>query len=91
MDSYHTSSGKATTMRQSAGLSGEPIGEPRICWGKTAVPMENWVISKDMRMMDSMSRVKILRVMFKVWQALPLTTSPTWLPREGLTDNISSG
>ena len=32
MDSYHTSSGKATTMRQSAGLSGEPIGEPRICW-----------------------------------------------------------
>ena len=28
---YHISSERATTIKQSAGLSGEPIGEPLIC------------------------------------------------------------
>ena len=48
-----------------AGLNGEPIGEPRIC-SKTEVPMENWVIFKDIRMMRSMSRMKIFLVTLSV-------------------------
>ena len=35
-----TSSESATTIKHSAGLSGDPIGEPRIC-SYTLVPMEN--------------------------------------------------
>ena len=38
--------------------------------------MENWVIFKDIRMMRSMSRMRILRVTFRVRQVRPLTTSP---------------
>ena len=58
-DSYvrnHTSSERATTIRHRAGLKGEPIGEPRIWWN-TAVPMENWVMSKEARMIGSTSRM----------------------------------
>ena len=55
------SSVRATTIRQSAGLRGDPIGEPRICW-KTAVPMEKVVIWRDMRMIGSTSRMNIFCV-----------------------------
>ena len=73
-----------------AGLSGEPIGEPRIC-SKTEVPMENWVIFKDMRMMRSMSRMKIFLVTLSVRHVRPLTTSPVVLPGVAFTEMISSG
>ena len=48
------SSERATTLRHRAGLKGEPIGEPRIWW-KTAVPIENWVISRDARTDDGLN------------------------------------
>ena len=53
--------------------------------------MENWVIFKDMRMMRSMSRIKILRVTFRVLQVRPFTTSPVVLPVVAFTEMISSG
>ena len=53
--------------------------------------MQNWVIFKDMRMMRSMSRIKILRVTFRVLQVRPFTTSPVVLPVVAFTEMISSG
>ena len=53
--------------------------------------MENWVIFKDMRMMRSMSRIKILRVRLRVRQVRPFTTSPLMLPVVAFTEMISSG
>ena len=53
--------------------------------------MENWVIFKDMRMMRSMSRIKILRVRLRVRQVRPFTTSPVMLPVVASTEMISSG
>ena len=53
--------------------------------------MENWVIFKDIRMMRSMSRMKIFRVTFRVRHVRPLTTSPVWLPVVAFTEMISSG
>ena len=73
-----------------AGLSGEPIGEPQIC-SKTEVPMENWVIFKDIRMMRSMSRMKIFLVTLSVRHVRPLTTSPVVLPGVAFTEMTSSG
>ena len=73
-----------------AGLSGEPIGDPRIC-SKTVVPMENWVIFKDIRMMRSMSRMKIFLVTLSARHVRPLTTSPVVLPGVAFTEMISSG
>ena len=65
-----------TTIRQRARLNGDHIGEPRIC-SKTADPIENWVISRDMRMLGSMSRMMILRVTFNVRHVRPSTMSQT--------------
>ena len=53
--------------------------------------MENWVIFKDIRMMRSISRMKIFRVRLSVRQVLPLTTSPVVLVGVALTEMISSG
>ena len=53
--------------------------------------MENCVIFRDIRMMRSMSRMKIFRVTFKVRQVRPLTTSPVVLPDVAITEMISSG
>ena len=53
--------------------------------------MENWVIFKDIRMMRSISRMKILRVTFRVRYVRPLTTSPVVLPEVAFTEMISSG
>ena len=53
--------------------------------------MENWVIFKDIRMMRSISRMKIFRVTFSVRHVRPLTTSPVVLPGVAFTEMISSG
>ena len=53
--------------------------------------MENWVIFKDIRMMRSISRIKIFRVTFRVRHVRPLTTSPVVLPGVAFTEMISSG
>ena len=53
--------------------------------------MENWVIFKDIRMMRSVSLIKILRVTFRVRQVRPFTTSPVVLPVVAFTEMISSG
>ena len=53
--------------------------------------MENWVIFRDIRMMRSISRMKIFLVTLSVRQVLPLTTSPVVLVGVALTEMISSG
>ena len=53
--------------------------------------MENWVIFKDIRMIRSISRMKILRVTFNVRHVRPLTTSAVVLPGVAFTEMISSG
>ena len=53
--------------------------------------MENWVIFKDIRMMRSISRIRIFRVTFRVRHVRPLTTSPVLLPGVAFTEMISSG
>ena len=53
--------------------------------------MENWVIFKDIRMMRSMSRIKIFLVTFSVRHVRPLTTSPVVFPGVAFTEMISSG
>ena len=53
--------------------------------------MENCVIFKDIRIMRSMSRMKIFCVRFNVRQVLPLTTSPVVFVGVALTEMISSG
>ena len=58
---------------------------------ETAVPMENWVIFKDIRMMRSMSRMKIFLVTLSVRHVRPLTTSPVVLPGVAFTEMILSG
>ena len=85
-----TSSESATTIKQSAELSGDPMGEPRIC-SKTLLPMENWVICSEERMISSMSRMWIFRVTFNCRQVRPFTTSPAELPFLGLIERIASG
>ena len=53
--------------------------------------MENWVIFRDIRMMRSISRMKIFLVTFRVRHVRPLTTSPVVLPGVAFTEMISSG
>ena len=53
--------------------------------------MENWVIFRDIRMMRSMSRMKIFLVTFRVRHVRPLTASPVAFPEVAFTEMISSG
>ena len=55
------------------------------------MPMENWVIFRDIRMMRSISRMEIFLVTFRVRHVRPLTMSPVVLPGVAFTEMISSG
>ena len=83
------SSERATTIRHKAGLSGELMGEPRTC-SITLVPIENWVMRRELRIMSSMSLNDNLPSDGATGSALHDVSGRVAFPI-GFTDRISSG